>query len=281
MAHRVFEERGGFRGRVRGSAGTPSRLIGLERRRLEKRDDFIQYRLIAALRHVAGGDVGQPEQIVGAARSGSASARRMPPVLHVPLDELPRRRAKEVLATEVRPRVHERKHVLQLIAKTEGPAGLVRAAARPDATAQRLIEQPAIDDEIERIVRRADLDGAEDLIPRALDRRECRLRLRDGGIARRQPHRVGPVAPLPEGEGHALGLAGLDLEDDLQGPAWVKPGARAPGEPLAEERSRRAQRAVASDELSAIAGVRSWVSPWFARTRRCRRIPRCTRCAPA
>ena len=49
----------------------------------------------------------------------------MPPVLHVALDELPRRRAQQVRATQVRPRVQQRQHVLQLIAEAKGAARLV------------------------------------------------------------------------------------------------------------------------------------------------------------
>ena len=120
-----------------------------------------------------------------------------------------------------------------------------------------LVEQPAIHDEIERIVGRADLHGAERLVPHALDRGERGLRLRQRGIARGQLDRVRPVAPLAEDERHAARFAGLDLERELQGSARVEPGAGAPGEPLAEERGRRAQRAIASDELAAVPGVRS------------------------
>ena len=53
------------------------------------------------------------------------------------------------------PRVEQRQHVLQLIAETECAARLIRTAARPDAAAERLIEQPAVHDQIERVVRRA------------------------------------------------------------------------------------------------------------------------------
>ena len=193
----------------------------------------------------------------------------MPPVLHVPLDELPRRGVQEVRAAQIRPRVHQREHVLELIAEAEGAAGLVGAAARPDAAAQRLVQQPAIHDEIERIVGRADLHGAERLVPHALGRGERRLRLRQRGIACGQLDRVGPVAPLAEDERHAARFAGLDLEHDLQRAARVEPGAGAPGEPLAEERRRRAQRAVASDELARDRRCAIAVSPWRARTPRC------------
>ena len=54
----------------------------------------------------------------------------------------------------------ERHHVLQLIAEAEGAARLVVAAARPQPAADVLIEQPPVHQHVERIVRRAHLDGA-------------------------------------------------------------------------------------------------------------------------
>jgi hypothetical protein len=70
-------------------------------------------------------------------------------MLHVTLDELPRGRGKKVRATQLRTRVHERQHVLKLIAKTERASWLVWTAARPHAAGQRLVQEPAIHDEIE------------------------------------------------------------------------------------------------------------------------------------
>jgi hypothetical protein len=92
----------------------------------------------------------------------------MPPVLDVAFDELPGRGLDQVRATEVRPRVEEREHVLQLIAEPERAAGLIRAAARSDATAQGLVDQPAVHDEIERVVRGPDLHDVEHVVPGAL-----------------------------------------------------------------------------------------------------------------
>ena len=71
----------------------------------------------------------------------------------------------------------QRKHVLELIPEAEGAARLVGAAPRPNATGQCLGEQPAIHEEIERIIGSADLDGANRVLPHALDRGERCLRL--------------------------------------------------------------------------------------------------------
>ena len=77
--------------------------------------------------------IGQPQQIVRAARSQAAAARLVPPVLHVAFDELPSRGAEQMLAREVGPGQQQRHHVLQLIAEAEGAARLVVAGARPEA----------------------------------------------------------------------------------------------------------------------------------------------------
>ena len=46
-------------------------------------------------------------------------------MLHVAFDELPRRGVQQVRAAEVRPRVQQRQHVLELIAEAERAAGLI------------------------------------------------------------------------------------------------------------------------------------------------------------
>ena len=52
-------------------------------------------------------------------------------------------------------------------------------------------------------------------------------------------------------------LARLDLHLDLQRAAGIEPGAASAREPVAQERRRLAERAVAPDELAAVAGVRA------------------------
>src|SRR4030095_6834453 len=61
--------------------------------------------------------------------------------------------------------MQQRQHILQLIAEPESSAGLVRTAPAPDPTTECLVQQPPIHQEIERIVRRLDLDRAENVVP--------------------------------------------------------------------------------------------------------------------
>ena len=92
---------------------------------------------------------------------------RQPPMLHVAFDELPRGGAQQMRARQSGPRHAERHHVLQLIAEAVGAAGLVEAGARPQAARQRLVEQPAVQHDVHRAVRRPHLHGAEQSRPSA------------------------------------------------------------------------------------------------------------------
>ena len=105
----------------------------------------------------------------------------MPPVLHVAFDELARGGEHDMGAAEIRPRIQQRQRVLQLIAESERAAWLVRPTARPDPATERLIQQPAVHQQIERIVGRMHLDRAERVVPEPFRARD---RIVDGGEAR-------------------------------------------------------------------------------------------------
>src|SRR5581483_403049 len=62
--------------------------------------------------------------------------------------------------------IHERHHVLKLIAKSEGAARLIERRTPAHATGQRLIQQPAINQRVHRRIRRLDFDRAEHLVPK-------------------------------------------------------------------------------------------------------------------
>ncbi len=91
--------------------------------------------------------------------------RGQPPMLQIALDELPPSGAQQMLSCKVRPRDGERHSVLQLIAKSVGAAGLIESRSRPDAACKRLIEHPAVENDVQGSVRRFHLDRAENLLP--------------------------------------------------------------------------------------------------------------------
>jgi hypothetical protein len=55
----------------------------------------------------------------------------MPPVLHIPFAELPRRGSQEVFAYEGRRRHRQRENVLELVTESVRPTGLVERRASP------------------------------------------------------------------------------------------------------------------------------------------------------
>ena len=71
--------------------------------------------------------VGEPDPVVGDPRAHALTRMRQPPMLHVALDELPRRGAQQVLARHRRLRGDQRHAVLQLVAEAVGAARLVEA----------------------------------------------------------------------------------------------------------------------------------------------------------
>ena len=251
--------------------------VGRQRRRLEERHRLVEHARIACRPDVLGDDVGQPEQIVGTARPESASARLVPPVLDVALDELARGRAQDLRASEVGPRQRQRQHVLQLIAKPEGAAGLVVAAARPQPAGHRLIEQPSVHQEIERVIGRADLDGLQNRLPRALRRRQRglgRAPVRGGcRTAHARPSRRAPgraparsvaSARAPGRSRHAARRTDRDRHRNRL------PAPRSPAPPAGHSDPLRPMNAVRSAVADCSATLEPGKRARAFRTRRCR-----------
>ena len=172
-AEAVIEHRPGFArdGRHPEDLGLPGR----QERGLEEPDPLVEDRDVPGRAHVVGDPVRQPEQVVRAAGPDAAAARGVPPVLDVSLHELARRRPDEVLAGQVRPRQGQGEDVLDLVPESVRPARLVVAGARPEPARDILVEEPAVDEEVEGVVRRRDADGPERLFPGRLHRGELGL----------------------------------------------------------------------------------------------------------
>jgi len=90
---------------------------------------------IAGRADVVGNHIREPEQVVGNTRADAGAARRMPPVLDIPLLELPAGCQKDLLARQLRPGVKKGHDILQLVAETESAAGLVKSGTPPEAAA--------------------------------------------------------------------------------------------------------------------------------------------------
>ena len=159
---------------------------------------LVQNGVIPGRFDVVGGDKGQPEQIVGDARAHPAPGRRMPPVQHIPRLKLVVRRAQNMLARQPRRGMNQGHHILQLIAKAKGTAGLIEARTPPDAAGQTLVEQPAVQQQIHGRVWGVNLHRAQQHIPLAVDCLPGFFHLGRVLEAGSQGHRFGPVFALAQ-----------------------------------------------------------------------------------
>jgi len=123
---------------------------------------------------------------------------RLPPVLDVPLHELARRRTEQMFAIEIGPRQRERHDILELVAEAVRAAGLVESRSRPQPAAKRLIQQPAVQDQVERVIGCPDLDEVKHLVPTPPDVvGRCQGR-GDGPVPPDKIGGVGVILPLTE-----------------------------------------------------------------------------------
>ncbi|MOA22931.1 hypothetical protein D3C78_1435280 [compost metagenome] len=90
-----------------------------------------------------------------------------PPVLDITFNKLARRGTQQMLSGGLGLGKAERHSILQLIAKTIGPPGLIKRRASPDSASECLIQQPAIEHDIHGSVRGLDLDGPKQCLPLA------------------------------------------------------------------------------------------------------------------
>src|SRR5262245_20776826 len=94
----------------------------------------------------------------------------MPPVEHVAVFELMPSALQQVLAAEIRPYVQQRQYVLELVAESKCTTRLIKAGSAPYPCTQRLVEEPAIDHQVELRVRRAHCACSQECVPACLYR---------------------------------------------------------------------------------------------------------------
>ena len=178
-------------------------------------------------------------------------------MLDIAFHELPSGRAQNMVARDIGRGMHEGHHILQLVAEAVSAARLIKRGAAPEAAAERLINQPAIEQKICRKLGRFHFDRAQDPIPPAAGFLKCCFDVR--GIAEpvHKRARFFFVIRLSEEKSYLGGVAWFNLDHDLHGGARVEAGASISGQSLMLHRRRIAQRAVASDERRPIAGERT------------------------
>ena len=229
-------------------------LVGIHRAAFEERHALVEHAGVAGHLHIPAGRVRQPEVIVGAMRAHAAAGGRMPPVLHVAFAELAAGAPQQMLAGGPRRGVEQRRRVLELVAEPVRAAGLVVPAPSPVATGQRLVLQPAVDQQVQGGVRRLGVHDAQRPFPEFPDALQGQPR---AGRAAEPPDQllglVGIVAGAQHEDQFAL-LAVGQVERHLQRRAGVEARARLAGQLRVPHRGGIGRRAVASQKLRAAAG---------------------------
>ena len=176
----------------------------------------------------------------------------MPPVQHVPDLELAPGGVQDVRAAEAGSAVHESHHVLELVAKAKGTAGLIEGRSRPESTRERLVEKPAVEHQVERRVRGAHLQRAEQGVPLpregSLGGRDIRAiavpgHQRDGFFA---------GAGLAEQEVHLRHSARPEIEVDLERRARIRARADRAGQTDTLQGRRQHAAPLPAQELRAV-----------------------------
>ena len=152
-------------------------LAGLERLAFQERDSLVEDGEVPGGVDVMGDRIGEPRTIVRDAGSHALTRMRQPPMLDIAFDELSRRGPQQMLAGHRGPRRHERHAILQLIAEAIGAARLIESGTRPEATAQGLVEKPAVEHDVHGPVRRLHDDRTKDFVPLAFDVRLDRVEI--------------------------------------------------------------------------------------------------------
>ena len=121
----------------------------------------------------------------------------------------------------MRPREEKRQHVLQLIAEAVSAAWLIERPSRPDAAADVLVQQPAVDEHVERVVGGPHPDSVERVIPPRLHVLERHASAVGVSMVGYELTHVIDIASLAQEKDDGMGSAGLEYALHVQGRARV------------------------------------------------------------
>ena len=232
-------------------------LLRFDRPGFQEGNLFVEHAGVRDTRDVTAGGVRQPQVVVGKMRPHAAPGRGMPPMLHIAFAELMRGGAEQMLAGEGRFGMHQRHHVLQLVAEPVGAAGLIKPRPAPEPAAQGLIQQPAVRHHIHGRIGRVHVHRAERPIPIFPDAFEGDAAGVGAPKALDQILHVRRVATDPEAETRFPFLPIRQIEGDLHRAARIQPRADFAGKARAFQRRRLRQASVPAEELLSIPGERA------------------------
>ena len=122
--------------------------------------------------------------------------------MHISFAELVCRAAKQMFTDQARFSMYQGHDILELVAEPKSSAGLIQPSASPQTTAQRLVEQPAVEHQIDAGIGCFHRDSVQDVIPLIIDSLpssfDLPLRLPDAAV---EPTVGFPIRSLAAEEG--------------------------------------------------------------------------------
>ncbi len=164
------------------------------------------------------------------------------------------RSLQDLRADDIRAGMHQRQHILELVAEPESPAGLIQCSATPQTTGERLVEQPAVKHQVRGGVRRFHRDGIQDLIPLFLEGLPGGFHLPGCLHPPDQRQAFLPIRSFAQQEKDLLLRAGRQVNVQLDGGARVQPGIHCACQSDPPEGSRSAHAPHASQEFRPVGG---------------------------
>ena len=146
-------------------------------------------------------------------------------MLHISLDKLPGRCAKDVFACTRGGCVQQSHDILELITKAKCSAGLEKSGASPEAATQRLIEKPAIEQIVDGRNRSDHFNLPKQFVPPSARRIECCLNRIAGAKPDCQSSGFFNVPSLPEQKHNVPLFVSTEFDGHLQGGAGIQPRA--------------------------------------------------------
>ena len=117
-------------------------------RRRDERHDLIQHCRVACRHGIVVNDQRQEVEVVSDPCANADTGRWVPPMLDIPLLELPRCRAQNLCPRFIRSAVDQSHHILELVSKAVRSSGLVKGGAGPNAAGPHLIKEPTVEHQV-------------------------------------------------------------------------------------------------------------------------------------
>ena len=201
-------------------------LVRVQHATGQEGNDRVEDGRIAGRLDVVQGCVDHPQPVIGESRPYTLATGFVPPMLHVTLDELSRRRAQQLLVEDRRVGCDEGGGILQLVAEAERAAGLVKRRSSPHAAGECLVGEPAVQHDVHRAVWRADRDRSNESVPERPDSPAApRPPPRDRGTASRSLRSAVVILRLAKQADDTPLLGGSEVNVNLNGAARVVSGA--------------------------------------------------------